>query len=225
MGSSTTLIIGDLHGRFDKLTPHLDTLLRTYDVDEIIQVGDFGFFPILSKQQPPYYDIPTYWIDGNHENHDLIHRGVGDWEDWLNGWEYIPRGTVRDGVLYMGGAYSIDKDMRKLGVSYFTQEEITGHEYHKAIDTVKASQRPVEIVISHSAPRYLTELNKRLRFRLDTHTSAYLEMIRDEVKPKYWFHGHFHMCHEEEYGGTIFRCLDMLRREGALDFVLLERDR
>ena len=75
-----TFIKGDIHG---SLTEIVD-FIHKYDLrknDNIIVLGDFGVFfennEIINQMKIDYYemncnDVDLYWIDGNHENFDLI---------------------------------------------------------------------------------------------------------------------------------------------------------
>lgn len=73
-------ILGDTHGNF-AYTVNVLEYLKRLDVDTVLQVGDFGYFPHLDSGQKfltelsnvlELYDINLYWLRGNHDNIDDI---------------------------------------------------------------------------------------------------------------------------------------------------------
>lgn len=132
------LIAGDTHGNL----PHAQYLVKTakeHDVDRILQLGDFGYWPHYVAGQH-YLDqlnqycnilnVVFYWIDGNHDKTSRIYQDYGpgdgtlapehlDAEGFVKVREYVryaPRGHrwAWDGCKFVafGGAYSVDKQDR-----------------------------------------------------------------------------------------------------------------
>src|SRR5690606_29429240 len=158
------LYAGDTHGNY----VHIDYLYnqaKEFDVDIIFQLGDFGYWEhkqkgvsvvthVESKTQT--YGIPLYFLDGNHENHPLL------WKTYQTENEegFI---VVRDGLFYsprghrwiwndtrflsIGGSFSIDRNYRRPGTSFWFEEEITEEDVHKAIQGGK-----VDVMLCHDVP-------------------------------------------------------------------------
>jgi len=138
MNTSDVMIVGDLHGDWGKL----NHLINHKQPKTILQVGDFGWWPKLQISKPVLYgqqkpwklkgikapDTYVYFCDGNHEDHwDLQNKcpSIINTPVWLYSHVYyMPRSSIirlDDGriVLFIGGADSIDKDHRIVGVDWF----------------------------------------------------------------------------------------------------------
>ena len=116
------LFLGDLHNQFTSL----NIIINKQKPDIVICCGDFGYWPKwkgsqkLSEIKPQGAKI--YWIDGNHDDHWSIRdRETDELEKDII---YMPRGSTMqldDGrnILFMGGALSIDKHLRREGWDWF----------------------------------------------------------------------------------------------------------
>lgn len=145
----TIACIGDIHGAFNILKALVAKLPQ--DV-EVIQVGDFGFWPYL-REEYDAPDRPVRFIDGNHD-HVLEVAGC----DWPNA-VFVPRGTVEvvDGrrVLFLGGATSVDRAWRhnKIGRhAWFEEEVVTQEEADWAILNAGAG---VDLMVTHTPPDWM----------------------------------------------------------------------
>lgn len=216
-----TLIIGDVHGDWGALSATLQAgLAARPDASRVVQVGDMGFgFPGL---HPSTASLPLScaWIDGNHENFDMLQKrhlpsfGLhpasplhpDGWQAFLAQWHYLPRGTVQGGVLYIGGARSIDRHLRVPGRDWWAQEELTYGEQTAILDAVAGT--PVHTVISHDAPAGF-DLSAALGrpAMLDNHR-WFLEEIRMVARPRAWYFGHYHVKASGTTDGCTWRCLD-----------------
>lgn len=202
------LVVGDSHANKAWMLNNVFTAAATHDVDLILQVGDFGFWPRLPGgldfiKTMKFAPVPVWFLRGNHEDHPgLFEYGnePGIVEVAANLY-WLPDGTPLDfdGVsgLVCGGAHSIDKNYRKEGINYFESEEITD----EAIEMCRA-QGQVDILFSHDAPAgyripglmsddllpydWATELPA-------CHDSR-MSMLRvaENAKPKAVIHGHYH---------------------------------
>ena len=113
------LLLGDIHGNAGVLKQALDISKQSNAV-AIIQLGDFGMLPDNEewfRENIRDAHIPIYFIDGNHDDcrkWTKLEEVTRIWDD--RELFYIPRGTVMelDGriVAFMGGASSIDKNIR-----------------------------------------------------------------------------------------------------------------
>jgi Icc-related predicted phosphoesterase len=129
-GVEKILFAGDTHGEEDHVRYLLQMAVKE-NAQAVFVLGDFGIWDHMdggaftssvskfSKQ----YEVPVYFLPGNHENYDLLFEyeaekpRCGDGFVWLKpGVGYSPRGHrwAWNGVRFMslGGAYSVDKQWR-----------------------------------------------------------------------------------------------------------------
>jgi Icc-related predicted phosphoesterase len=223
------LFAGDIHGD----TKHAEWVIKyasEQDCTHIISVGDFGYWVHLPRgrkfvnrvaQLAEQAQIKFLWIDGNHENHDLLDNlrdlhGSDNPIPTPNEWvKWIPSGCRFDinGHTFMGfgGAYSVDWKQRELGRSYWRQELISP--YH--IDSLSSDK--VDVLITHDAP-----FGKELTYKDDIPVSVYqrelvLE-IQDKVKPDLHVCGHHHVRATWDSNGTEVHVLgrDTMDKESVL---------
>lgn len=201
-------ITGDVHGDINRFSeafiPNEASLTEN---DYLIICGDFGFIfdnddiekewlDTLSKK--PYKIL---WVDGNHENFDVINSVPT--EEWHGG--KIHR--IRDNIYHLmrgqvfniegknfftfGGAYSIDRPLRKRGVSYWDEEIPNIAEYNEATENLSKYDK-IDCIITHTAPR---EIIRSLGYFPDEHDvelTGFLEWVMYEYNFGHWFFGHFH---------------------------------
>ena len=207
---TTVMFLGDTHA--DRgFTKKAIEYCATAGIDQIVQVGDFGFWPRSNNGQRFLHDvgkhsqqlkIPLYWIDGNHEDHDyldaLVARKIPEAVFVAYGKYpiyYIPRGSVWrwDGVVFgaYGGAFSIDRSMRTEGVNWFRQE---------MPDPDKIPEGPIDVLITHDSPIVPPSMYGRM-FKEDptsreSQRLVYTAMVASQAKLV--IHGHWHL--NERYG-------------------------
>lgn len=164
-------ITGDLHGENDihKLSASAFTegkgLSRS---DYLIICGDFGLVWDGDKADAHWLkwlnEKPwtTLWIDGNHENFDLLKTYPE--EDWNGGRVqfirdniiHLVRGSVFDiegrKFFAFGGAESHDKEYRKEGRSWWAAEMPDTEEMEYGCQSLAEHDWKVDIVLSHSLP-------------------------------------------------------------------------
>ena len=141
------------------------------------------------------------WVDGNHENFDVINEYPA--EMWNGGKIHrireniihLMRGqvfTIENKKFFtMGGAYSIDRYMRKKGISWWPQELPSDEEYKEATENLLKND-DIDYIISHTAPR---EIIRRMGYYPDPHDmelTGFLEWIMYECDFKHWYFGHWH---------------------------------
>ena len=202
-------ITGDLHGGHDfaKLNtrnfPNQKTMTKS---DYVIICGDFGCVWDGSNEDKYWCDIlekrnyTTLWVDGNHENFDILNKlPVKEWNGGLvhevrPSVLHLMRGQIFDidGVsfLAMGGATSHDKWARKTRVSWWPEEEITSQDMRVASRHLTKRNWSVDYILSHSAPASIeTEIASWYEHGP---TSWYLNDLRQNIKFKHWYFGHYH---------------------------------
>lgn len=214
------LICGDIHGDWG----HLNRLINKQKPDLVMQCGDFGWWPKLERTSSVLYHlkpwknkgikspVPVLWCDGNHEDHWDLERQCIDMEgeegvELYDNVHYMPRGTtfkLDDGriVLFIGGADSIDKGSRTLGIDWFPDELINNKEFERAM-----SHDHIDIVISHTAPsEWVPNVCKGDKVN-DPCRIALSEVLK-KYKPEVWAHGHWHTEAKGTFGKTKWYALD-----------------
>lgn len=210
------LLVGDTHGNPAGII-YAFSAATFLDCDRIVQLGDFGYwehkqgggeFLDLVSELAQTHDVPFYWIDGNHENHTKLRKEYASENTfWTirNGLFYIPRGTrfTWGGTRFMGfgGAYSIDRGWRKIGESWWWEEEITDEEVEAAI----ADPEPIDVLLSHDVPSGVDMRLMMARRGFDYKNipasekgRMQLRKVVNAVRPSHVFHGHYHVNYRQE---------------------------
>lgn len=230
-------ITGDTHGDYVRF---IENNLGDYNWSEddyLIICGDFGFVFLDSYVERSYLDYmeqkpyTILFCDGNHESFPLLDSYPE--EEWHGGRIHrirdnvfhLMRGQVYeiDGkkIFTMGGAYSIDKEYRKLGYSYWEEELPSKEEYEEATSNLTKHNNKVDIIITHTAPNTAIDLLKDSLSKEDLEKSnsdegdselrAFLERIYNEVEFEKWFFGHFHCDRQlnEKLRAVYFDVIDI----------------
>lgn len=190
-------LIGDAHGDLNFLVNAINALASITvpePVDEIIQLGDFGYYPghqygldfiEALNEFCAEIGVTLCFIEGNHDDHDALARL--DRDDLGRGVvashiRHLPRGhTILDDntiVLSMGGAVSVNKDMLEPFESWWPTEAPSRSEIDTAIADVTSltdTYPRSTIVLAHERPVFGTPIETG-RF------------IRHDI----WVHGHHH---------------------------------
>ena len=215
-----TRIIGDIHGKtYDYRAYALVTGVRGRQIVEperSIQVGDYGigFFSAFWHEREVEWqkEHPQHrFIRGNHDDPALCKTMPG----------YIEDGTAEGDVMFVGGAWSIDKDWRTPGVDWWEDEELSTEELNKIIE--KYEQAKPRVMITHDCPTSVAWemfLSKGLGLgdnkQIKTRTGEALQAMFEIHQPELWFYGHWHNTRKAVIEGTEFQCL------GELDYVDVE---
>lgn len=215
------MIAGDWHGS-RTWARQMISWAENAKVDAILQLGDFGYWPRWSEHTQTQtgvctftsdvHDmaekamIPIYWVDGNHENHDALEPGQGDY--WLR---HLPRGHRWQwwGKTWMavGGGVSVDKKVRTAGWDWFPGEVLSPQQYEHVmreggVDIVVAHDTVAEIEIPGVHGQDKTKNADGFfppeAIEESEANRALMSTIAEEKLPSYWFHGHYH----SRYNGT-----------------------
>lgn len=204
------LILGDTHGSYYGLET---ALAANPDINIVYQLGDWGFMwagkSVVSEinellKQHNYY---MFFHDGNHEDFRMLPpRDTPAPVQIADNITYMPRGCswTWDGVkfLSLGGGVSIDKYGRKVGLTWFFDEEISEEEVDRACAVGK-----VDIMLTHDSPnnpvlqQFLENFGSLEGFfgaagiRLEQESAANrerLDRVYAACQPKLVIHGHYH---------------------------------
>jgi Icc-related predicted phosphoesterase len=155
--------LGDIHGNTGTLQRAI-IKAKEQGAAALIQVGDFGWYN--SKIQyfaAVDYQLPVYWIDGNHENHKLIYESTMPHPNCI----FVHRGTVLelDGkkIGFLGGAASVDKEMRLQGYGHWSDKELIEESDVAKLDNIEQ----LDILVTHTPPQSVIDKNfdpNNLRF-------------------------------------------------------------
>lgn len=202
-------ITGDTHGdRLRFIEGNMEGEPEWKQGDYLIVCGDFGYVFLDSDDENAFLDYlesKPYTIcfcDGNHENFKRIYEYPEI--EWNGGRVHVLRKNIfhlmRGGVFdmdgktffVMGGAYSIDKYMRKEGFSWWKEELPSDLEYKEAVRNLEKCGKTVDFVISHTAPKEIICRMGKYPDGHDMELTGFLEWVMYEVKFKKWFFGHWH---------------------------------
>lgn len=197
-------ITGDTHGEYGRLI-EFDRILNAGDY--IIVCGDWGYiFRNDDNEKMLLDDIARkpwtmLFVDGNHENFPTIYEYPE--EIWNGGRVH----RIRENIIHLmrgqvfniegksfftfGGAYSIDKYMRREGESWWPQEMPTDEELIEANKNLDACGRKVDYIISHAAPEETMNIFYP-NHPEEKHINNFLEYVRETVEYKHWYIGHLH---------------------------------
>lgn len=190
------LFLGDTHGDLSFASRACE-FARDNGVDEIIQVGDWGYlWPGKDKIGSldsilKHYAVPMRFIDGNHDDHPNL-RTKSERTPRIT---YQPRGSLHvdaDGTafLFLGGAPSIDRGWRTPGKSWWPEETITAEEAARAHEHARA-----DVVVTHDAPDYPVGFSPAGSPEFRQQSAESMAIVRGLVErysPKLHVHGHWH---------------------------------
>lgn len=211
-------VFGDWHGNTEFAVNQLKEAAKDKTIDAYVHVGDFGIWPDMMnktfrkafvnsvERQLSLQDRELLFLDGNHEDFRILEDlpkdslGRGIVSEHIN---HLPRGFSWDwdGVKFaaLGGAVSVDRNFRELGVSYFEEEEIT----ERDVEVAKALGK-VDILFTHEAPR-LPVPKKSFGGDIDEAAARSVSRIAEVaafLEPKLLIHGHYHLAYEDQFLGT-----------------------
>lgn len=238
------LVVGDMHGNLLSWQRTILPAAKQLNADIIVQVGDFGFgwnlfcpdiaSDALTDRFLDELDLlvddcdgpEILWLDGNHENFDrLIEIGAFDADEPTPTSEhttYIPRGYSWkwQGVrcMALGGAYSVDKNYREPGISWWDQEEITERDVRKALKS-----EPVDVLFAHDCYAGVKVPGVHADWKQDEFaevTAPNREKLRRVVRDlevQLFIHGHYHQAYEYPAPTNEFFVHDKQRKHKPAD--------
>jgi hypothetical protein len=188
--------IGDVHGLYYEY----GTVIK--NLPSSLQIGDFGIGfdkENDSKIKRMLEVTPQHkFFVGNHDNRKLAkelfpNNCLGDY------------GMIGD-IFYVSGAFSIDKQFRVIGKSWWEDEEISYDELGKVIESY-IDKKP-EIMVTHDLPESMVKKLYGEDRVIKNRTISALEIMWKNHQPKYWIAGHHHMSKKLQVEDTKFIILN-----------------
>lgn len=218
--SVTVAVAGDWHGTIDWARRCIETAAGL-GIRTMLHLGDFGLWPSPAGQMfldavdaaCVEHDVTIYVTPGNHENWPAILTAPVAARDEIGlvAWfgeriAVLPRGhrfTLGGSTFVsLGGAPSIDYELRVRGVDWWPEEMIT----HDDVAAVVAGGR-AEIMLAHDAPEAPWQTDKVAAVCANNpggwpaKVRAYATIGRRRlteaflaVEPELYLHGHYHLA-------------------------------
>lgn len=182
--------IGDIHGDL------YEWYRIIHGVSHSVQVGDFGvgFQPIPDPQN---ISLNHKFIRGNHDDPKACRLS----SRWIEDGHYDPKHDI----MYVGGAYSIDKQFRTPMINWWPDEELSYPEFQRVIDSYE-NLKP-SIMVTHDCPTSISNEMFNPSQRIPNITSQALDIMFSLYQPKLWLFGHWHVSKVCVINGTRFICL------------------
>lgn len=189
--------IGDTHGNHKAYME----ILKAFEGESTFHVGDVGL------GFPDYCDeaflpgVKHKFIRGNHDNPAVCRT----YSNYLGDWGF------KDGIFFVGGGESIDRNMRTPMKDWWPDEQLSYAEFQRVLGNY-AKIKP-RVVVSHCAPTRAVRAVMGGEFRDSNRsmTEEAFDQMMDIHKPAEWIFGHYHRRLTRVVDGTKFQCLDMLR--------------
>jgi Calcineurin-like phosphoesterase len=200
----TTRFIGDVHGKFRQYKRIIEGCQNS------VQLGDMYVglrrWPHGEPSADPPYDLMVAgghrFIRGNHDNPAVCRQHS----------QCIPDGTIENGIMFIGGGLSIDKEIRTEDYSWWPDEELSIAELNKLVKKYQAAKP--RIMVTHDCPEEVASilLIDRTRLDLPSRTRLAFQTMWSAHSPEIWLFGHHHVSfdhilHGGRGTGTRFICL------------------
>ena len=216
---------GDTHGNLnlDKVTDYFEDLALYDDGlskdDYLIILGDAGILWDGGTEdqdlQQTLQDLPVtvLWLDGNHENFDLLDEYE---EDIWNGGRvhfiaddiiHLMRGQIFEigdwSFFVFGGGYSNDIGTRTPGVSWWPEEMPSAEEYEEGQRNLEKHGYKVDYILTHTCPESIAKQMEPEQYPGEEMLLKYLDKISNKTEFEEWYYAHWHR--DEDFGR--YHCL------------------
>ena len=202
---SKILLAGDTHENINAINRIVKKVaLKGVDIDAVIQVGDFGFWPEGGEWKGFSKGVfkfrkPTYVIHGNHEDPACVEPFMGpNPQKTLPNFRLLAPGEIVKicglNVMGVGGARCADRP--KIYYPWEPQDFVRAREGWEA-----AGKPYIDILVTHEAPRdtgMLGSLEICLEYGLnilDVGEQAVSDLWA-AVRPAWQINGHHHKIHK-----------------------------
>jgi len=148
------------------------------------------------------YSATILWIDGNHENFDIINNLPES--EWMGGRVHklsdsvihLMRGQVFiiDGRKFFtfGGGYSIDQMYRIPTRSWWEQEMPSEAEYEEGMANLEKHGNKVDYILTHTAPGFVCRKMVANMIPGEEVLQDYFTELAFKIDFKHWYFGHWH---------------------------------
>jgi predicted phosphodiesterase len=218
-GDKQILFLGDIHGNWNELLFKIQ--LKKISNANIISVGDLGVGFNPSRDMVTYglldkefkqNNINFYAIRGNHDDPSAF---KGNDRICLDNFELVEDYSVFEHnsklIQLIGGAVSIDRTGRTVGVSYWEKEGVVFN---------RDACQKVDILVTHTAPSHcFPQQFNELVYGWAREDAYLLEDLTDEravmdeifklCSPSLHLYGHFHSNWSERVNGCVSRLLNI----------------
>lgn len=206
-------ITGDTHREFSRIF-NLCEKMKTTKADILIILGDVGinYYGEEDKEiKKVLSELPItfFCIHGNHENRPeniesykkkLFKQGLVYYEEEYPNLLFAIDSEIYDfdgkRCLVIGGAYSIDKEIRILRNLGWWEDEQPSYKTKQKVLKMIDKKLKVDIVLTHTCPtRYLPYevfLPEFDQTKVDRSTEDFLNFVEQKIEYKKWFCGHYH---------------------------------
>ena len=224
-------LTGDTHGEF-KRVERFCYRMGTHKSDILIILGDAainyigGVRDFAIKEQLQSLPITLFCVHGNHEARPETVGGYRQ-KTWHGGIVFVePRFPniifAKDGEIYdfagkktivIGGAYSVDKDIRLLNGWKWWPDEQPSEETKKRVEQQLTDlDWKIDVVLSHTVPRKYEPIEKFLpdvdQSKVDKSTENWLDSIEDRLSYERWYAGHYHTDKKVDKLELLFKTFD-----------------
>lgn len=217
---------------------------RLQGCDAVLHLGDFGFWPRHDQLLTQGFykgvmdycrqsHLRLYWLDGNHEHHELLNPGMGNdvirhlprghrWQWWNKTW------------MAVGGGVSVDKKYRRPQIDWFPEETLTPRQFEHCM-----RDGAVDIIVSHDCPDGIRIPGVHAADKQDLVDGGgfpaeaiadgedHRKLIGDitrQVGAKLLIHGHYHVRYETTHGNLGVIGLDRDKSTIADNTLILTKD-
>ena len=204
-------VTGDIHNEFNRLL----WIQNNKDISKdelLIFAGDCWLFTSPENNNilndiSATINYTIAFVDGNHEHFEnLKNFPVGEWcggkvhfirnniIHLMRGQVYsIPVKSEMRKILTFGGGYSVDKDGRIEGQTWFPEEMPNQNEYKEAWENLKRHNNTVDYIITHTCCHAALEMLNKNHGVEEYPLNLFLEDIRKKVNYTHWYFGHLHL--------------------------------
>lgn len=184
------LVIGDVHGKIDAYNAIVkDCGTKT------VQIGDFGFQKHHDWHLKNLNSTTHKVLFGNHDFYPYLHKPHCLTSSFMK--------HPNLSLLFIRGAYSIDKHLRTEGIDWFDNEEISYSDFDLLLQLIEV-WKP-QVIVSHDCPKIVYEMFFDIHDK--SRTNQGLQACFEVHQPELWIFGHHHKSKDEFINGTRFVCL------------------
>lgn len=196
--------IGDVHGQFERYEKVIAGAPKS------IQIGDMGigFRPVGGASDGGFSATPPHesmargehrYIRGNNDNPGVCREDR----------HWIPDGRFEDEIMFVGGALSIDRQLRTEGYNWWPDEELSLAELRRLVGLY--IQCKPRVMVTHDCPDevariVLSRVPAMAPGRKDfpSRTRYAFQEMWSAHPPKLWIFGHYHWSFDQVlHGGRI----------------------